>query len=129
METAATLTPYQDALRYLENAKETLRKAGKKDDRYEDVKYVKAASGIAYSGVLLALDEYLRRKEGNKYTKPKSIEAYQARLAKQDKKLLSLLDAAYDDLHIVGYYHGTRSVKTIQSGLTMAKAIMEYIAD
>ncbi len=34
-------TPYQEANRYIENAKQTLKeKAGKKDGEYADVKYV-----------------------------------------------------------------------------------------
>jgi len=119
-------TPYQEALRYLQNAKDTLQKAGKDGGLYKDKKYVKAASGIAYSGILLALDAYLAQKEGNRYKKPKSIEDYQTRLAKQNKKLLALVNSAYDTLHLAGYYHGTASVKTIQSGFEDAYAIVEY---
>ena len=122
-------TPYQEALRYLQNAKETLQKAGKDGGLYKDKKYVKAASGIAYSGVLLALDAYLAQKEGSRYKKPKSIEDYQTRLAKQNKKLLAVLSSAYANLHIAGYYIGTDSVKVIQSGFDDAYKIVEYIKD
>ncbi|MFN4145793.1 MAG: DUF5618 family protein [Runella sp.] len=122
-----TLDAYQEALRYLANAKETLKKAGKKDGRYDDIKYVQTASGTAYSGVLIALDAYLKRTEGLKYKKPKSIEDYTKRIATKDRKLLRLLDSVYDSLHLAGYYHGTHSVKTITSGLEDAEAIIEYI--
>ena len=122
-------TPYQEALRYLQNAKETLQKAGKDGGLYKDKKYVKAASGMAYSGVLLALDAYLAQKEGNRYKKPKSIEDYQTRLAKQNKKLLALVNNAYGSLHIEGYYYGIPSVKNIQSGFEDAYKIVEYIKD
>ena len=120
-------TPYSEALRYLSNAKETLLKAGIKDNLYVDIKYVQTASGTAYNGVLIAIDEYLRRKEGAKYIKPKSIEEYRARLTKQNKKLLVLLNAVYDELHLAGYYHGTPSMTTIKNGLSNAKAIIDYI--
>lgn len=123
----AKLPPYQEALRYLENAKETLKKAGKEGGLYQDVKYVKTASGTAYSAILYALDEYLKQKEGLKYKKPKSIEDYQSRITKQNKKLLALLVNAYDSLHINGYYIGTTSVKTITSGFEDAYNIIEYI--
>jgi hypothetical protein len=43
----------------MENARETLQKAGKSGRYYTDDKYVKAAYGIAYNGVLKALDGYL----------------------------------------------------------------------
>jgi Domain of unknown function (DUF5618) len=121
-------TPYEDANRYISNAKDTLTKhALKKDGIYGDVKYVKTAAGTAYSGVLLALDEYLKRKEGLKYTKPKSIEEYQTRIAKQNKKLRALLSEVYGDLHIALYYHGNDSVKLMENGLSTAKEIIEYI--
>ena len=124
------LTPYQDATRYISNAKETLsQKAGKKDGEFADIKYVKSAAAIAYSGVLLAIDEYLSRKEGLKYTKAQSIEEYRTRLAKQNKKLLSLLNETYGELHISLYYHGIPSVRIWNNGLNAANEIIEYIAD
>jgi len=125
--TATKLSAHDEALRYLSNAKETLQKAGIKDNLYIDIKYVQTASATAYSGVLIAIDEYLKRKEGLKYTKPKSIEEYRSRLSQHNKKLLVLLNAAYDELHLAGYYHGTQSMKTIKSGLLNAKSIIEFV--
>ena len=121
-------TAYDEANRYIDNAKLTLKeKAGKKDGEYADIKYVQTAVGTAYVGVLLAIDEYLLRKEGNKFTKPLSIEDYRKRIAKQNKKLLSLLNEAYGDLHISLYYHGIPSVRIMTNGLQTAKEIIEYI--
>ncbi|MFN8356262.1 MAG: DUF5618 family protein [Spirosomataceae bacterium] len=115
-------------MRYLDNAQEILKtKAGKKDGQYADIKYVQMASGTAYNGVLLAIDGYLANKEGLKFVKPKSIEDYRARLAKQNKKLLALLNEAYDELHLAGYYHGTPSVRTISNGLNAANEILTYL--
>ena len=123
-----SLTPAQEAERYLENARKLLtEKAGKKDGLYADIKYVKMAAGTAYSAALLILDEYLLQKEGIHFTKPKSIEDYTNRLRKFDKKLLALLADVYDELHIAGYYHGTRSVNTIQTGLDNVRQMLNYI--
>ena len=94
---------------------------------YADVKYVKMAAGTAYSAALLILDEYLKQKEGIKFAKPKSIEDYMNRVRKYDKKLLSLLVDIYDELHLAGYYHGTRSVNTIQTGLNNVTQMLTYI--
>lgn len=125
-----TTTSYQEASRYLSNARLTLKeKAGKKDGEYADIKYVQTAAGTAYVGVLLALDEYLRRKDGGNFVKPKSIEEYRTRLAKHNKKLLSLLNEAYGDLHISLYYHGIPSVRIMNNGLKTAEEILKYIAD
>ena len=85
------------------------------------------ASGTAYSAALLILDEYLKQKEGAKFTKPKSIEDYTSRVRKYDKKLLSLLADVYDELHLAGYYHGTLSVNTIQTGLNNVGQMLAYI--
>ncbi len=117
-----------EAQRYLENAKAILKdKAGRRDGLYADVKYVKMAAGTAYSGALLILDEFLKQKEGLKFKKPKSIEDYRERVRKHDKKLLGLLVDVYDELHIAGYYHGTTSVNTIQTGLENVKRMLGYI--
>ena len=122
------LSPAEEAARHLQNAKEILtEKAGKKDGLYADVKYVRMAAGTAYSAALLILDEYLKQKEGVKFIKPKSIEDYTNRVGKYDKKLLRLLVNVYDELHIIGYYHGTRSVNTIQTGLSNVTKMLAYI--
>ncbi len=123
------VTPYLEALRYMDNAKSQLKIAGKNSYNYLDDKYVKTAAGTAYSGILVALDEYLKRKEGSKYEKPKSIEEYRTKISKKDKKLLSLLNSAYYILHILGYYHGDTTIKTIKLGFDEAFAIIEYIKD
>jgi len=54
---------YAEAMRYMDNAEETLKRAGKQDNgRYKDEKYVRSACGIAYLGVLAALDAWLTLK-------------------------------------------------------------------
>ena len=126
--TTPTPNPQQEAARYLANARTILKEsAGKKDGEYADIKYVQMAAGTAYVGVLLAVDTYLQAKEGGKFTKPKSIDEYRIRVAKQNKKLLSLLNAAYGELHLSGYYHGNPSVKLMQSGLQAAEDILQFI--
>jgi hypothetical protein len=117
---------YQECVRYMDDAKESLKKAKKNNGIYSDVKYVQTACGTAYNAVLMAIDEYLKRKSPNK-PKPKSIEEYRTRLAKQNKRLLSYLNNAYDELHLAGYYHGTPSAKTVQNGMDAAGQVINYI--
>jgi len=45
-------TYFNEAIRYMDNAKDVLKKAGKDDDYYADEKYVKMATETAYSAVL-----------------------------------------------------------------------------
>jgi hypothetical protein len=118
---------YTEAIRYMDNAKETLRKAGKEDNLYKDEKNVKTACGIAYNGVLKALDGYLYVRGIEKKKGRKSIEYYKDNLAKLDKKLLAYLGGAYEVLHLSGYYDGTLVVSLIQFGFKYAYDIIDRI--
>ena len=94
---------------------------------YQDVKYVRTACGTAYSGVLIAVEAWLKIKLGNKFKRPRSIEAYRESVAKQDKKLLNILNSAYESLHLVGYYDGSNNANLIKEGFDEAYNIIEYI--
>jgi len=118
---------YVEAIRYMDNAKETLIKAGKEDDLYKDDKYVKTACGIAYCAVLKALDGYLLLKEVKRQKGRKSIEYYRENISKIDKKLMQYLNNAYMTLHLDGYYDGNVSVDTISSGFKSAYLIIDKI--
>lgn len=118
---------YTEAIRYMDNANETLQKAGKEDYFYKDDKYVKTACGTAYNGVLKALDGYFILREIKPARRKKSIEFYQTNITKIDKKLLSYVNNAYEILHISGYYEGVTSVKVIQAGFELAYMIIEKI--
>jgi uncharacterized protein (UPF0332 family) len=111
----------------MENAKETLKKAGKDDQRYKDRKYVRTACGTAYNGLLLALDAYLLLKGIKTAKKRKSIEYYCEHLGKLDKKMLQHLNNAYESLHLDGYYNGTLNAHIIKSGFDDAYGIIDKI--
>ncbi|MEK7845532.1 MAG: DUF5618 family protein [Nitrospinota bacterium] len=121
-----------EAIRYLSNAKEILNKARIEDNRYADVKYVKSACGVAYLGVLRAIDEYLQKKGQLEKELPKLIEAYREALRKylsiHNGKLLKEFDALYHELHIAGYYRGDlRRVDTVKSALKGAKEFIDKV--
>jgi len=119
---------YKEALRYMDNAKDNLKKAGKEGKFYKDDKYVKTACGTAYNGVLKALDGYLMLKnvEPPKSSR-KSIEYYQKNIAKLDKKMLAGLHTVYNVLHLSGYYDGITSVHVIADGFEIAYDIIDKI--
>ena len=108
---------YSEAVRYMENAKELLRKAGKSGNHYKDEKYVKTACGTAYNGVLKALGGYLILKEVPKQKGRKSIEYYTANLAKLNKKLLADVNDVYSVLHLSGYYDGVTRTSIIDASM------------
>ncbi|MFP5042953.1 DUF5618 family protein [Parasediminibacterium sp. JCM 36343] len=116
----------KEANRYLNNAKEILReKAHKEDGYYKDKKYVKLAGHAAYSAVLEALDGMLGIKKKGR----KSVDWYQAELAKIDKKILNSFNTAYDVLHLSMGYDGAKSAKIASAGLEEAETIIKWAAD
>jgi len=121
---------HSEAIRYMNNAKETLQKAEKQDDgHYKDEKYVKSACGIAYLGVLRALDAWLLMKGVQLQGKRKQIliNLYEYEVARIDKKMLTLLKSAYGALHLAGYYHGATGIGTIKDGFDDAYEIIDKI--
>ncbi|MDR3297639.1 MAG: DUF5618 family protein [Prevotellaceae bacterium] len=120
---------HAEAIRYMNNATETLPKAGKDDYRYLDDKYVRTACGIAYLGVLKALDALfeLRGVPLPPKKKHKNIEYYTYHAARLDGKLSKDLHDAYCVLHIDGYYKGVCDVLTIKGGFDIAYRIIARI--
>ena len=122
-----TQNPYKESMRYIDNARETLKLAGKEDRNYQDEKYVHSACGIAYIGVLKALNVLFNIKQVPKKRGRKFIEYYQESLAKIDKKLLNYLNNAYQLLHLDCYYEGITNVKAIDEGFENAVLIIEAL--
>ncbi|MDX2189411.1 MAG: DUF5618 family protein [Bacteroidota bacterium] len=114
-----------EAIRYLDNAKEILsQKAHKEGEYYQDPKYIKMAGNTAWSGVLVALNGYLNDKNIKKEKGRVSIDWYKEQVAKLDKKMLNDLNSAYNYLHLLMGYNGDLSVKTAQTGLELAQRII-----
>jgi hypothetical protein len=119
--------PYSEAMRYIENANDSLKLAGGDGRYYDDKKYIKIACGTAYSAILVALDGLFDIKQVPRRRGRKAIEYYQENLAKIDKKLLSALNNAYTVLHLDGYYGGITSKKLIEEGFDEALFIINSL--
>ncbi|MBM2815767.1 MAG: hypothetical protein HW421_2529 [Ignavibacteria bacterium] len=119
--------PYQEAMRYIENAMVQLNQAGKDNKFYIDVKYVKSACGMAYSGALMALDQLFVIKNIQSRRRRKSIEYYQKSLSQIDKRLLKHLNSAYRLLHLDGYNDGETDIKAIEAGIDNAVSIIKAL--
>jgi hypothetical protein len=122
-----TDNPSKEAMRYIDNARETLKKAGKEDKFYVDEKYVKTACGTAHVGMLKALDFLFEIKNVQKKRGRKSIEYYRTVLSSVDKKLLSYLNSSYNILHLSGYYDGEKSTKVIEDGFDSVISIINAL--
>ncbi|MCL4536561.1 MAG: DUF5618 family protein, partial [Nitrospirae bacterium] len=97
-----------------------------------DDKYVKSACGVAYLGVLKAIEESLINKGLTRKELPKKVEEYRKALQKyvsiHNGKLLKEFDDLYDELHIAGYYRGMlHRVDVVKAVLKGAKEFIEKI--
>lgn len=122
-----TDNPYNESMRYIDNAYKTLELAGKDGKFYVDEKYVKTACGTAYSGMLKALDFLFDIKGVRKPRGRKSIEHYRYHLSLLDKKLLNYLNNGYRVLHLEGYYEGETKINTIESGFDSAISVINTL--
>jgi hypothetical protein len=120
---------YNEAIRYMDNAKEDLKSAKKEGDFYHDKKYVKRACGTAYSGLLIGLDCFVQLNTSKKTSakERKSIDFYRGHLAKINRKMLDQLNGAYEILHILGYYDGITDVSVVKRGFDIAYILIDKI--
>lgn len=122
----------KESIRYLNNAKEILRKVPIEDNTYTDVKPVREAFGTAYLAILETINECLLKKGLTKKELPKSVDGYREALRKyvsvHNGKLMRGFEKLYDALHIAGYYRGLiYDVNAVKDYLKAAKAFMEKI--
>jgi len=121
---------YTRAMRYFGNAKNALSNSGIEGKLYTDEKYVSSACGIAYRGVLVALDCWFKLKgvefpkEGKKR---KSIEFYMYNLGKLNGKMADRLNNVYSALHLGGYYECATDSRIIKAGFENAKVLIDLI--
>jgi len=122
----------EEALRYLENAKEILQSIRVEDNTYTDIKSVQEACGIAYLAILKAIDAYLLRKGLDEKDLPQSVDGYREMMRKflriHNGKLIREFDKLYKLLHIAGYYRGLlEDVIIVKDALRAAKNFIEKI--
>jgi hypothetical protein len=123
----------REAVRYLNNAREILRRVPVEGDTYIDRKPVRKAMRSAYLAVLEAINEALSRRGVARKDLPKSVDAYRAalqhQLAARNGKLLRQFESLYDALHIAGYYRGLiYDRKLVRDALIAAHNFIEKVA-
>ena len=120
------------SLRYLNNARETLKSAPTEDVTYTDMKPVREACGTAYLAILMEIDEYLLGIGIEQDGLPTSAAGYRKALEKylsvRNGKLLRSFEALYNELHVAGHYRGLlREVKVVREVFKSAKAFIEKV--
>ena len=120
-----------EAYRYLNNAKETIRKSPMEYGAYSDAKYVREAAGIAYLAALKAIDTYLINKGIKEDDLPDSIEEYRILIKKKiplNGKLMVALKIVYQNLHLFAYYRGGTGVDMVKEGFANCKKIIDMLS-
>ena len=116
------VSTYAEAMRYVENAKECLKKAGKEGAYYADPKYVKMAGNTLWNGVLLALENKMQVKG-----RP-DIRKYREEIARQNKKMLRVLNSGYATCHLSMGYDGNVKVSICKEGINLAMELIAWAA-
>jgi hypothetical protein len=117
--------PVAEARRYVENAETVLREKGKYDPEtgcYMDSKYVKAAGHYLWSAMLLILDAVFHVK--NKKQPHPDIIDFRMAIGNRDKKLLTLVNVAYQTMHITLGYDGNPRKAICSEGVKLANEII-----
>lgn len=121
--------PVEEARRYVRNAKDILNEKGRLDvetQLYGDRKYVKMAGNTLWNGVLLILDAvfHVKTEDGSR----PDIRDYQKVIALRDRKLLTLVHAGYDAMHLSMGYDGNPVKANCQAGIRIASDIIDRCA-
>ena len=121
--------PVEEARRYVDNAKQTLKDNGELDNTtrtYSDRKYVRSAGHFLWNAVLIVLDAVFGVKTK---TRPHpDVKDYKEAVASRDRKLLALVNAGYDTMHITMGYDGNPSKDVCDAGVRLANDIIARCA-
>lgn len=118
--------PIEEAQRYVDNAKQTLKENGELDTTtrtYSDRKHVRAAGHYLWNAVLIVMDAIFNVK--TKKRPHPDIKDYRAAVATRDRKLLALVNAGYDTMHITMGYDGNQSKEVCDAGFRLADEIIK----
>jgi hypothetical protein len=117
--------PIEEAQRYVDNAKQTLKDNGELDIAtrlYGDRKYVRSAGHFLWNAVLIALDAVFHVKTSHR--RP-DIKDYKDAVSTRDRKLLALVNNGYDTMHIAMSYDGNQSKAVCDEGFRLANEIIK----
>ena len=120
--------PVKESRRYVDNAHNVLQKYAQYDPEtqcYNDRKYVRAAGHYLWNGVLIILNGVFHVNERRERI---SIDTYRKAVGARDRKLLALVNTAYDILHLNMGYDGILYKKVCDEGFNVANDIIDRCA-
>lgn len=122
---------FELAVECFKNAKETLKQVGRKNGDYSSPKKVAESCGIAYVGVLRAIEGALLQKGYTVNDLPTRHEGYTyaLKVLARNGNLLKDLSIAYHNLHVLGYYKFITDIDIIKMGIESARNIIEKLTN
>lgn len=120
------LTYYEEAMRYVEYAKEQFSKSPIEGKYYTDLKYVKSAGGTIYAGIEKAAKWYIELMGGKIAKNAKEPEITRG-LSKINKSALNIFNDLYSYFHIAVYYNGNADSKKIKDSILNAKTFISLL--
>jgi len=119
----------KEAKRYFANAQTMLKKGKPKNERYQDIKYVRSASGIAYLAATTAIDGLLISKGASPDKLPKNKSGYLDAISriKQNGKIEAWYKNIHDNIHVLAYYRAMYNQNVIEVSFDEIKRLIEYI--
>ncbi len=124
-----TTNPVSEARRYVENAQDLLISKGRLDyetQLYQDRKYVRMAGNTLWNGILHILDAVFHVKNAKR--RHPDINDYRNMVSKRDRKLLDLVNAAYETIHVSMGYDGELGKGVSAEGIRLANDIIDRCA-
>lgn len=120
--------PFDEARRYLQNAKDLLKNNTTViDGYYSDSKYVRMAGDTAWKGCLIAIDAAFKVREKKRMAKGTrlQIEDYKSAVSKRDGKLSDWVSSGYNQLHLYMGYDGEKKATLAKGAFSTAKDIID----
>lgn len=117
--------PVEEARRYVENAKKTIRDNEQYDPEtgcYDDPKYIRSAGHYLWHAVLIMLDAVFHVK--NPQQLHPDVNDYLLAVRQRDRKLLTLVHTAYSINHIMLGYDGVLKKTTFRDGVSLSNDII-----
>lgn len=115
------------ALRFFNNAKETLKKSPVEYALFKDTKYVAEACGMCYLAVVRAIESHLLRKGVSHKNLPDDAGKIRKILkghTNGNGKILSAYNTVYETIHVLAYYQDYSGELNIRTAFEQAKYLI-----
>jgi hypothetical protein len=120
------ITYYEEAMRYVEYAKEQFACSPIEERYYTDLKFVKAGGGTIYAGIEKSAKWYIEL-NGIKIAKNAKEPEITKQLGKINRTALNMFNDLYYYFHINVYYNGLNNPREIKNHIEIAKKFIALL--